>query len=101
MPNPADPQLVEALLLAIQEMSTREAARATGLSHQLIARYRKGWGTRTGWTYLRGDTREKMERYLTRAGKTPRPTPVELTETQRLRALELIEELGRLLRGEA
>lgn len=101
MPQPTDEQLVTALLDATRNMSLRERQRATGISHATFDRLTRGQESPDGWTYLQRRTREAAIRYLERAGRMPAPVPAEgLSDTQRLRLLELVEEMARVLRGE-
>lgn len=87
MPSPAaDRQLVAAFVQATEGRSTREVARATGLSHQIIAEYRRGHRP----MYLRQSSREAMDRYLRHSGHHPE---AELSDVTRARVLELTEQL--------
>lgn len=95
MAQPSDRQLVDAVLEATANMSLRQRERATGLTHATFQRWKKKW------KYLRKDTRSDLIAYLTRIGKMPvASTAGELTDGERARLLELVEEMGRVLRGE-
>ena len=94
MPAPTDRQLVTAILDATANLSLRERERKTGISHASFDRW-----TRGDWKQLQGETRERVVRYLGRAGKMPEPPREALTDAERARLLELVEEMARILRG--
>lgn len=94
MPQPSDRQLVDAVLDATANMSLRQRERATGLTHATFQRWQ------TDWKFLRKDTRATLITYLRRVGKMPGTAPEgELTDGERARLLELVEEMARVLRG--
>lgn len=82
----ADRQLVSAFVEATREKSLREVSRATGLSHQMVAKYRRGQVP----LYLRQSTRESMAGYLRRSGWE---SEERLGDDERVRLLDLTEQL--------
>lgn len=82
----SDLQLLDAFVDAIQDRSTREVARATGLSHQIVARYQRGYRP----AHLRQASRAAMATYLSRHGWQPAEG---LSDSARARLLELSEQL--------
>lgn len=94
MTQPSNRQLVDAVLEATANMSLRERQRATGITHATFQRWQ------TDWKYLRKDTRAALLSYLQRIGKMPAAPAGALTDGERARLLELVEEMARVLRGE-
>lgn len=91
--QPSDRELVDAVLEATANMSLRERQRATGLTHATFQRWQ------TDWKYLRKDTRATLITYLRRIGKMPAASDAgALTDGERARLLELVEEMAQILR---
>jgi hypothetical protein len=79
-------QLVSAFVVAIEGKSLRDVEKITGLSHQMIAEYRRGARP----AHLRRTTREAMMRYLRSTGWEP---SAGISDRTRARVLELEEQL--------
>jgi hypothetical protein len=88
----SDRQLVTAFLEATSTMSLRERERATGISHSTFRRL----GGK--WSFLQGETRAAILRYLKRTGKMPAAVGP-LDDAARARLIELMDEMQRILRG--
>lgn len=100
MPEPTDRQLVDAIMDATANLSLRERERKTGISHATFDRLGRGYGAPRGWKQLQGKTRVAIIRYLKRVRRLPEGAPATpLNGDERARLLELVEEMGRILRG--
>ena len=66
MPEPSDRQLIEAILDATANMSTRERSRRTGIGATSFQRWQRG-----EWALLQARMRKKIIAYLKARGTVP------------------------------
>lgn len=88
-----DHELIRRFLAATDRLSLREAAEESGVSAGTVQRFREG-----RWARMRPMTRRAVQDYLRQRGGVHLLGA--LSADERVRALELAEELVRLLRGE-
>lgn len=89
-----DEALVAVALEATVGESTRELARASGISHSTWDRWRSG-----NWRSLQGRSRSLLIEFLHRRGLVQR-APVALLPSERAHLLALAKEIVRILEGD-